>query len=41
MKALCYHGVRDIRYESYPDPKLQDDRDVNGKWGMANGVGPR
>jgi len=28
MKALCYHGVRDIRYESYPDPQLQGDGDV-------------
>lgn len=28
MKALCYHGKHDIRYESKPDPVLQDDRDI-------------
>ena len=28
MKALCYHGARDIRYDSMPDPDLKDDRDV-------------
>jgi 2-desacetyl-2-hydroxyethyl bacteriochlorophyllide A dehydrogenase len=28
MKALCYHGARDIRYESFADPKLSDDRDA-------------
>ena len=28
MKALCYHGPRDIRFESFEDAKLQDDRDV-------------
>ena len=28
MKALCYHGPRDIRYESMDDAKLQDDRDI-------------
>jgi 2-desacetyl-2-hydroxyethyl bacteriochlorophyllide A dehydrogenase len=28
MKALCYHGARDIRYDSMADPDLVDDRDV-------------
>jgi len=28
MKALLYQGSRDIRYESFPDPTLADDRDA-------------
>ncbi len=28
MKALTYHGARDIRYESVEDPSIADDRDV-------------
>jgi len=28
MKALCWHGKSDIRYDSVPDPKLEDPRDV-------------
>ena len=28
MKALCYHGVRDIRYDSMADAAIADDRDV-------------
>lgn len=28
MKALCYHGPRSITYDSAPDPKLENDRDV-------------
>jgi 2-desacetyl-2-hydroxyethyl bacteriochlorophyllide A dehydrogenase len=28
MKALCYHGPRDIRYDSMADAALQDDRDI-------------
>lgn len=28
MKAATYHGVRDIRVESVPDPKIQDPNDV-------------
>jgi 2-desacetyl-2-hydroxyethyl bacteriochlorophyllide A dehydrogenase len=28
MKALRFHGARDIRYESMDDPDLQDDRDI-------------
>jgi 2-desacetyl-2-hydroxyethyl bacteriochlorophyllide A dehydrogenase len=28
MKALCYHGARDIRFEAMADPDLKDDRDV-------------
>lgn len=28
MKALCYFGAKDIRYDDMDDPKLEDDRDV-------------
>ena len=28
MKALTYHGAKDIRYESMDDPKIHDDGDV-------------
>ncbi len=28
MKALCWHGESDIRYETVPDPKIKDPRDV-------------
>jgi threonine dehydrogenase-like Zn-dependent dehydrogenase len=28
MKAVVFHGVGDIRLDTVPDPKLQDDRDV-------------
>jgi len=28
MKALCYHGKGDIRYEDFEDPKLASDTDV-------------
>ena len=28
MKALCYHGPRDIRYESFADASLTSDTDV-------------
>jgi 2-desacetyl-2-hydroxyethyl bacteriochlorophyllide A dehydrogenase len=28
MKALCYFGARDVRYETMADPDLKDDRDV-------------
>lgn len=28
MKALCYHGPRDIRYDSMADATIADDRDV-------------
>ena len=28
MKALLYQGPRDIRYESFPDPVVADDRDA-------------
>ena len=28
MKALCWHGKSDMRYETVPDPKIQDPRDV-------------
>jgi threonine dehydrogenase-like Zn-dependent dehydrogenase len=28
MKALCWEGVNDIRYETVADPKIEDDRDA-------------
>jgi threonine dehydrogenase-like Zn-dependent dehydrogenase len=28
MQALTYHGTRDVRVETVPDPTLQDDEDV-------------
>jgi threonine dehydrogenase-like Zn-dependent dehydrogenase len=28
MRALCWHGVGDIRYDSVPDPKIADPGDV-------------
>ena len=28
MKALCWHGKKDIRYDTVPDPKIEDARDV-------------
>jgi threonine dehydrogenase-like Zn-dependent dehydrogenase len=28
MKALCWHGKSDIRYETVPDPVLADPRDI-------------
>jgi threonine dehydrogenase-like Zn-dependent dehydrogenase len=28
MKALCWHGKSDVRYETVPDPEIQDPRDV-------------
>ena len=28
MRALCWHGKGDIRCDTVPDPRLQDDRDV-------------
>jgi threonine dehydrogenase-like Zn-dependent dehydrogenase len=28
MKALCWHGKHDIRYETVPDPKIEDPRDA-------------
>ena len=28
MKALCWHGKSDVRYETVPDPKIQDPRDA-------------
>ncbi len=37
MKALCYHGPHDIRYQSTPDARIEDDRDVIVKT-MACGI---
>jgi threonine dehydrogenase-like Zn-dependent dehydrogenase len=28
MKALCWHGKGDMRYETVPDPKMLDARDA-------------
>jgi threonine dehydrogenase-like Zn-dependent dehydrogenase len=28
MKALCWHGKGDVRCETVPDPKIEDDRDA-------------
>jgi S-(hydroxymethyl)glutathione dehydrogenase / alcohol dehydrogenase len=28
MKATVYHGVRDVRVETVPDPKIKDQNDV-------------
>lgn len=28
MKALCWHGKGDMRYETVPEPKIQDSRDA-------------
>ncbi|MFC3128305.1 zinc-dependent alcohol dehydrogenase [Coralloluteibacterium stylophorae] len=28
MKALCYHGKHDIRYDTVPDPVIEDPRDA-------------
>jgi threonine dehydrogenase-like Zn-dependent dehydrogenase len=28
MRALCWHGKEDIRYDTVPDPKIEDSRDA-------------
>src|SRR5690606_21230409 len=28
MKALCWHGKSDVRYETVPDPTIEDGRDA-------------
>jgi hypothetical protein len=28
MKALCWHGQKDIRYETVPDPRIEQPRDA-------------
>lgn len=28
MKAICYHGKQDVRYEDVPDPKIEHPRDA-------------
>jgi len=28
MKALCWHGKHDVRYETVPDPQIEDSRDA-------------
>jgi threonine dehydrogenase-like Zn-dependent dehydrogenase len=28
MKALCWHGKKDLRYDTVPDPRIEDPRDA-------------
>src|SRR5688572_20638753 len=28
MKALCWHGKKDIRYDTVPDPRIEEPRDA-------------
>ena len=28
MKAICWHGTNDVRYDTVPDPKIADPGDV-------------
>jgi len=28
MKALCWHGARDVRIENVPDPQIENPRDA-------------
>lgn len=28
MRALCWHGTSDVRYDTVPDPKIEDPRDA-------------
>jgi len=28
MKALCWHGKKDVRYDDVPDPRIEDPRDA-------------
>ena len=28
MKALCWHGKEDIRYDTVPDPEIEHPRDA-------------
>ncbi len=28
MKALCWHGVNDVRVDNVPDPRIEDPRDA-------------
>ena len=28
MRALCWHGKEDIRYDTVPDPQIQDSHDA-------------
>jgi threonine dehydrogenase-like Zn-dependent dehydrogenase len=28
MKALCFHGTEDVRYDTVPDPRIEDPRDA-------------
>ena len=36
MKALCWHGKGDMRYEQVPDPKIQNPRDAIIKHYLPN-----
>ena len=28
MKALCWHGTRDVRIDTVPDPRIEDKGDI-------------
>jgi threonine dehydrogenase-like Zn-dependent dehydrogenase len=28
MRALCWHGINDVRVDTVPDPKIQEPTDV-------------
>lgn len=28
MKALCWHGKHDVRYDTVPDPTIEEQRDA-------------
>ena len=28
MKALCWHGKKDVRYDTVPDPQIEEPGDV-------------
>ena len=32
MKALVYHGTRNVSVDEVPDPKIIDSKDANGYW---------
>ena len=34
MKALCWHGKHDIRYQTVPDPTIEPRRDAIDAVGM-------
>ena len=38
MKALCWHGKNDIRYDTVPDPEIEDSRDAIIKMTVVSGM---